>query len=1228
MTKIIIHFSWRDMLPVILMILEQEKYINHRGTEVSGPEYKSLIIKSICSQPWDNSILTALATMFTTIKMDAADHDTAIRALCHKIADVEHSELPPLVHQILLLSNNKDSKLVIGTLQTYFTNLYNQAPDESPDAITMDGIGHVSRKEIQDTESTVLYHIHQSASNNHSSMKDFIRNLKSITGAPEFVLHPFLMAVLLLISENYGDDVFDVIKQAIIRKIADDTKRNNSAWLSTILPANWGIMDIMHQIIENSNKDRHLVITGLVDLAFVLLDTKSSHDDHTLHKIGCQIVQKLVKKRYEIGKVVLERVSNKIIESGTCLSQYSDCLAYMCRKSALVVLDSQIWISELLQNLLVLPGEAATQVLHATLPLMRSSTNIRDSLVLILHKVLYRPGIENRKMGVTGFLQFLTNLKIPAFSMSQCNSSNASQSSSIFTQATVERRQAPSARNNAAFCQEMLGILKRCFTHEVEVRAHLYKGLHNAVTSNPELSEHVIDMLLTHLNSYYEADEDVKPPLNFHSCCNIDGPEAILQEPIGNLVFALQKIYCEMAMKDLNSIDQLSNVLESLCRRMAATELEHLNVDDGTDLLDNMPKAQQKVLSLKLNVTTLEALIAYRINAWSIDSLNTGASVNSLFKHYQEIVELSKRVSKPKKGEAKKRKKDQNDTTINKKNRGKAFKLPITIMDIQTVKKMMALLYAGNINWATEEQTAILKKKTEFHFYVLNTCVQLFAQAKQIKNFEKQLYKDKNKKDYLEIGTLLYVEVISCLDLWRDFDEDLAIACCECFREYIDLMSNNFSSELPVLLSKICGIDATEGLGVQIKALITALQYLITAFYEKDTEEDSPTHKIPLLLLETILLLIQNTANSRVKFDELFLWLQTLAKTEKQTPIAMIILQLIAIIEERQAEHGRFLDELALELCDKFGTIDETDVSVNDAHKIFNDDTQTTAYTVFNNAVKNKINNVMWALGRLKSEQFVSSTLGMADERHREELKVKERSLCRHLSYAIKTLESLANTSVPPGPITKITFENLQQIYFVASQLTKYFSSKSTPENPAFQDVKFIQVIQLAGKSLKTAFYNLIHYTEDNLSSGGKADAHALKNKVVKDTKFIPKVVYEMEQFQKDILALGNKTGIPLDSYLKHSIARDFRIKRGELVEGLERLDNNTQATTQNTAVPGNASDDENDEVHEPLDDDENIDKQPVEEDESENIEDSDSEARPTKRQKKIPENDDNDDDD
>lgn len=57
-------FSWKDVLPLLLERLEEEKNINYRGSDVTGKEYKINTIRNICEIDWKPSISTCLAKMF------------------------------------------------------------------------------------------------------------------------------------------------------------------------------------------------------------------------------------------------------------------------------------------------------------------------------------------------------------------------------------------------------------------------------------------------------------------------------------------------------------------------------------------------------------------------------------------------------------------------------------------------------------------------------------------------------------------------------------------------------------------------------------------------------------------------------------------------------------------------------------------------------------------------------------------------------------------------------------------------------------------------------------------------------------------------------------------------------------------------------------------------------------------------------------------------------------
>lgn len=57
-----------------------------------------------------------------------------------------------------------------------------------------------SEAETQSAEATVLFYILQSARFGHASIRNFLKFMKNVANAPELVLDPFLLTVLLSVS--------------------------------------------------------------------------------------------------------------------------------------------------------------------------------------------------------------------------------------------------------------------------------------------------------------------------------------------------------------------------------------------------------------------------------------------------------------------------------------------------------------------------------------------------------------------------------------------------------------------------------------------------------------------------------------------------------------------------------------------------------------------------------------------------------------------------------------------------------------------------------------------------------------------------------------------------------------------------------------------------------------------------------------------------------------------
>ncbi|KAG7201026.1 hypothetical protein KM043_003378 [Ampulex compressa] len=1169
--------SWKDLLPVLLEALEEEKYINCDDAEISGMEYKSTIVKTLCDGRWKGIVLPSLAKMFGDITLEKNDRNIVIRALCDMLSDLAPQEVPPFVHYALRLCTREHVRCLFEALCKYFAYRYSHTTTSQVDDNSFEGIDAISIKEVQNAESTVLYHIYHAARSNHESMRHYMRYLRSIVSAAEYMLEPFVMAILLSVSSIYDNQVFEILKLAIEHAVEDEQRRKNDAWLKLIVPQTRGIMDIMDQIIENSDSDRHLVLQGLMNLAFVLMDQKSKNSSSAFCELGVKMLQRLVRKRREMVVVVLQLLIEKIMGSGIVVSHYAECLGYMCRKLTSIVFDCEVWIMSLLDQLPVIPGVAAIQILHAIFPLMRVSSSIRENLILTLRKALYRKDTLKRRMAVSGFLELLkffkTNSSFP-FTASQSRSSTmrytGSSSTSTLTQVALERsiRQSNSTSEyKKTLCNEILCILKKCFSYEYEIRIHLYRGLYEMTIKNPGLADSVLDMLLSHFNLYYEPDENILPPIRLDSCMEMHGTDVILQEPIAELLFAMQNIYFYTAPRKSTTAQRVFQLLESLCVRMEATEMEHLNLNvKPTDLEEGSSKQQQKLASVKTIIKIYESLMAFRIGTWSTDKRTVLRNIKDIFKGYNGFVEISKHTFKVKKTDNKPKKNVVDGNTVGRVKPVKSgdTKLPDTVMDLDAMHRALSLAYLLKASSGVNEgEVTVFQECPDFHRYVLHTTQNLLQKARSWKSEENVGQECPFVDTCFHLGELLYKYPVS--NLMEDFQvEELeAVLPLECFKEFCQLMWTRWPSRLAGFIENCAATLAeteAEDNDRRLHRVLSSLQNILETSVDASPNDDVKLNAVRLILLEILDRLTQELDFGKPEIYQVFEWLKKFARTGGMgRACSKALLQLLLQVEERCREYGETLNEICEELCGVLGCIDGTEATVPGAYKVVSPEAAEQTYNTLNWYIKEKLNNASWAMSRLKAEDTVSRTsAGPSDSAitGRDCLRDKERSLCRQLSYVIRTMQTLANIKIDPGQCTDIMFKNLQYLYHLVGTLTKYFCAKSSNQCPAFEAVRFIQVVQLAGNPLKSTFYNLIIHVEENQHRFvSRLDSRAQRTKVLKQTKVIPRVVYEIEQFHKEILLLEKKTGVPLENYTKHSVTRDFRIKTPQLVEDIEKMD-------------------------------------------------------------------------
>ncbi|CAG9854126.1 unnamed protein product [Phyllotreta striolata] len=1150
-------FVWKDLLPKILEVLANKDIFTYDELDYTGEEYKTDFINSVCMSPWSPEVLTPLTQLFIDTPLSKEEHLKVTTKLCSYIKKMSPQELPPFIYQLLQFCKQQNCKHVFMKLQNYFTlKIYKNAnvgTEDSPDSNSFfDTIESTDNADCIEAESTILFHIHRAASLGYECIREYLSFLKNMVKAPEHVLNAFQLTVLFTISNSYEETIFEIIRSCVVRIYNEDKKRAHSSWYREMVPSTIKLEEVISQVVHFSVEDRDLALSGLINFAFVLLGVGSALGQDVVAEkqwsLGIAILLKIVKRKRKIASTIIQTLSMNIVSKQN-VSQYIECLYLISRSMPLLILENQRNIEDLLQI------TTDKQLFDALIPLTKFSLTVRDNLLIYLRKGLYSRSSETVQISVSGFLKLLTNLKITdAVTLSQNSVQSFSSGYSVFTQLSYKTTQNTVGNfNNEALCFQILNILNKCLMKQADIKSQLYEGLYDAVDFNAALGVPVLDLLWFHLEKYI-ISEDTLPPVDFEKLITCKEAQAISAEPLGKLIFAGGLICAKVVEQEDNNsgnVDKFIKVLDELSQKMVNCELVHFELDDGTDLLDDVPESQKKLLVLKEALCIYEALMGYKIYSWNEKSERQGLAVNSLFQGYNRLVQFSKSLSKPKKAGVK-RKKNADKTTQEtqesaSKKSSKNIKLPDFLWNFQTVKKALELLYEPQLSWTTVSEANVVRTNKELHQHLMGTVLHLAQTSKHKKELDtavKKLHFD----HITAIATIIYKRIIKKLAEFTDFDAPTAVLAMECFNLLINLIINQYKNNLSSFLNTVAFDEQAQDLVKPLREIIQIYQEI----YENEDFNDAvdlEMKKIPLIAINTLTTLVNEIPTSETDLSNNVLdWLKNFACNNTLTlKTSTAFVNLFFNTHLKYKVSLALLNSMSVSIREMIDVITEEEQTI-ESFKIINESSVHHIFLSLCNIVgKFILDDIDSIILRLKSEH---SVLKFDDnyENSKKNFKLKEKGVCCQLYFVVDILTNLANLQIPSGNLSESLFKSLILLYGSLSSLTKYFNSRFT-KTDTFQDARFEKLVRLSGKQLSPAIYKFILYLEENRKDSQNTqakkkavDASALKSRVLRETRLIPTVIYEIEQFSKCVTQLSNKSKTDLSKYVGQGVVRDFRI--------------------------------------------------------------------------------------
>lgn len=1175
-----------ELFPKVLSAIAVQETISYGGNQMKGADYKGHVLNSLCSCKWEPNSVIHLAAMFRDVPLTSEELRFVIEKIVRLFRDVEMSDMPALVYQLLLLSTKGHKKLVLEGIMEFFTEMdVVQKPASSELELSEDLLDTGNNLEtLRHTEGTVILHISFAVKQDQELGREFVKCLKAnqLCSATK-TLAPFSLALSLSLARihRFEEQIYDFLKAMVVKSYKDKEKQEQSGWVKEIVHDKTNIDEYVLETVQNSTYGWDHVVQGLVQLGFILMDSYGprgafgridlvpslqSGPTHQACQLGAKILLNTFKAHEMVRSEILEQIFNRVVTKATSpVTHYLELLGDTVYAAPQMLLESTNKVREMFDYLALLSPGSAEGLLHAVQPLLKLSMSLKDSLILVLRKAMFSRQLDSRKIGASGFLMILKHFKV----LGGLRSSQASQPSFSSSQIQVDIHIPYNPSSNESLCLEILGNLRRCLSQQADVRLLLYQGLFDVLNRNTQLKDAILEMLLSQLKGYYESNEDVNPPLKLEPCILAQGEQVFLGEPLAHLLSCIQLCLAksaEICAKQGAAEDddtesgiqtQLEAVVESLIMRMITSEMEDFALDKSADYsLANSVGVRNNIFAI-LILGTYEVLMehCYILGNMSEESIT---KVLQLFENYKKLSDILK---------------EKVNAAAGKKGKSLA-KAPLSLLSL----KMVTLVLEAVIGESDEESVDTLRQNTDFLKYMLGVAIQKLQQIQEKGQCDGAEGKDKTKifKYCCTIGSVLlsyYVKEQKADSEQRVREKHVLSQTLEGLVSLITIVTQRYKQDLVKFLTSLdqnnADLDGQPD-NVKIYKYIRVFQKLVTNIL--NAEVDNQNMKDMTSLLNCIFLLSRSMTTDCEKFEQVQNWVQKLC-TEKNIDdinLCKHLLTSLLSMTQRLRSSMHLLRDLAQDIHSQLGDIDqeiEVDNRTNFA-MVTNRTVAPCVLTLVLQHCEKELDDTDWVIARVKADTLCSTPTQSGDESPGlTQREGHEKSICTRLGLIINAFHEIIQSMIPTGTCTETALKLLTRLYGTLTMLVKYYLTLYNQKLGSLTG-RFEKLVKLSGTHLTQYCYAMITYIQASESEKiqhaapekgkkkkddkKKAAAQPAKSNVMKQTRTIPNLIFAIEQYEKYLIQLTKKSKVNLMEHMKHSTSRDFRIN----VAALETLDN------------------------------------------------------------------------